>query len=66
MKLIDHMPTSGQFIAVWENNGALWADTMRVKNGKTQMRETNGGWSDCDCAIFLKRKQAKFIVSEEA
>lgn len=63
MKLVDHMPSDGQFVAIWENNGEIWADTMRVKDGKTQMLESNGEWRDCECTVFLNEKQAKYVIT---
>ena len=28
MKIVDEMPTKGQFIKVWKYNGGLWCDTL--------------------------------------
>ena len=63
MKLVDHMPSDGQFVAIWENNGEIWADTLRTKNGKHQVMESNGEWRDCACTVFLHEKQAKYMVT---
>ena len=31
MKKVKEMPTSGQFVAVWEYDGNLWSNTMEWK-----------------------------------
>lgn len=30
MKKLNEVPTSGQFVVVWKNNGQIWSDTIRV------------------------------------
>lgn len=29
MKIVDEMPNEGQFIAVWEHRGHIWADELK-------------------------------------
>lgn len=39
MKMINEVPTSGQFVAIWKNNGRVWSDTIRAV-------ETTDEWGD--------------------
>lgn len=34
MKQVDEMPTSGQFVAVWEHDGEMWCETLKWKRDK--------------------------------
>lgn len=40
------MPTSGQFVAMWEYNGAIWSSTMRYDDdGELKEYSIDGdGW----------------------
>ena len=33
MRITKEQPTSGQFVAMWEYNGAMWSVTLRIKRG---------------------------------
>ena len=36
MKTTTTEPTSGQFVAIWEHNGALWTENVRIVNGSRE------------------------------
>ena len=47
MKIVDEMPTEGQFIKVWKYNGDLWCDTL-MWDGDTLFVYADGeseGWA---------------------
>lgn len=60
--MTDKMPTEGLFVAVWYNNGGVWADTHRYKDGKLQVFTDRGDWVDTNCSEFYEKKGARFIV----
>jgi len=33
MKQVSEMPTSGQFIMLWEFNGVVWSSTVKIEGG---------------------------------
>lgn len=64
MRLQDTMPTEGQFVALWMNNGLLWSDTHRYQNGVLQQLESNGKWVLAAPHRFYEAKSAKFAVED--
>lgn len=47
MILVKEMPTSGQFVAVWEYGGAVWSDTFCWEDNKL-LCYVSDGW---ECTI---------------
>ena len=33
MKQVSEMPTSGQFVMIWEFHGAVWSSTVKIEDG---------------------------------
>lgn len=64
MILKPEMPTTGQFIAVWENNGEIWADTHKYINGTLHMLTSQGEWQPCNPQEFYDPKQALFLLKD--
>jgi hypothetical protein len=34
MRITEIEPTSGQYIVIWDYNGNLWSETVKIKNDK--------------------------------
>lgn len=62
---VDKMPESGQFIAMWENEGKLWAATYYWRADKLNTYNPEFG-AFCEVSDkevpFLKRVEARFFV----
>lgn len=46
MKMLDTMPTSGSFIAVWEYDGQIWSDTYQWQEGVLNRYYDSTEWVD--------------------
>lgn len=60
MKSTRTMPKGGQFVAVWEHDGRMWADTLRWHNGVLQSY-ADDVWTDELDDEFYTRHHADFI-----
>ena len=60
--ITDKMPTEGQFVAFWYNDGIIWAEIHRYKDGKLQVFDCDCNWVETDCSEFYEEKGARFIV----
>lgn len=59
MILKPEMPTTGQFVAVWESGGEIWADTLCWHDGELYVAAGEGwelateGFCEDNNALFL-------------
>lgn len=49
MILVNEMPKSGQFVAVWTNEDGIWSDSYMWEDGKLMEYDINDpdGWFVC-------------------
>lgn len=64
MRLIDEMPNSGSFVAVWSNFGGIWCDAHKYV-GEALFVFDRDEWKPCEVAAFYKRKGAIFMMDED-
>ena len=44
-KRVSVMPSSGQFVMIWEHNRKVWSDTLRYQENNLQVfNDTNCDW----------------------
>ena len=46
MKMLDIMPLSGSFVAVWEYDGQIWSDTYQWEDGTLLKYFDGTAWED--------------------
>ena len=71
MKQVDEMPTSGQFVAVWENKNGVFSDTYLWFNDDLLVYDNSNRdfdkdyYNDTDSLIYsLKSKAVKYFISD--
>jgi hypothetical protein len=72
LKKTKERPTSGQFIAVWEDNGKPWCETQKVDEGELYIYDNPSGWINIpieseeglDISYFVPLKREKFEVHD--
>lgn len=67
MNIVTTMPTSGQFVAVWEYAGVLWSETYRVEGTRLFVYNVEEDDFEPECLLsgaeWPERSNLRFIVS---
>ena len=68
MKQVSEMPTSGQFVAVWQNKaGGIWSDTFKINNGEISQYNNEFGdfyFPDVDTVNSIKTNNALYFIAD--
>lgn len=64
MMQVDEMPSSGQFVAVWEHDGELWSDVLKWRDGELFSYSKTGpdGFECEEDADFYLNKGAEYLT----
>ena len=68
MKQVSEMPTSRQFVAVWQNpTGGVWSDTFKISNG--EMSQYSNEFDDffppdIDTVNSIKENNAQYFIAD--
>ena len=63
MILVNEMPKSGQFVAVWKFKGRIWSDTYKWEDGILyEWSERDGGWRVGDIEHLLRIEESGYIA----
>jgi len=63
MKVLNEMPTEGQFIAVITADDKLWSDTLKIQSG-TLYKLKSHIWTRISQDIYTESKSVKYLVSD--
>lgn len=61
MKEVQEMPTKGQFVAMWEYDGVLWAHTYKWE-GKTLFRYDQGPDEFMEDSDHFEHYKIRFFI----
>ncbi len=69
MKQVSEMPTSGQFVMIWEFHGAVWSSTVKIEDGIEHIYNENDDEfvSAIDSGLMISRdmrKTIKFFIAD--
>lgn len=69
MKQVSEMPTSGQFVMIWEFHGAVWSSTVKIEDGIEHIynEDDDEFVSVIDSGLMISsdmRKTIKFFIAD--
>ena len=67
MKQVSEMPTSGQFVAVWQFNGEILTDNFIYLNGELFASGIEKYLTEMEVSFFIKKQpeyQTKYFIAD--
>ena len=64
MKIVEDMPSGGQFVRVWVHDGLVWCETTRFSDGILEAldEERNEWFEDFESRTKYTMPNSKFVV----